>query len=89
MIKVVIKKMFLMIFIQKTVWQMLFVSVPADRVLSAKRAASAHSKAEAEKSVLVECAAALKDQEQQLGRKREQLELEAEIAATTAKPAIL
>lgn len=53
--------------------------------------ASAHIKAETERAVLVARAAALKEkhllevQEQQLGRRRQQLELEAEIAASTTK----
>ena len=58
-------------------------------------ASSAAIKAEAEKAALVALAAALKEkhaleeQEQQLKRKREQLDLEAEIAASTAKLAVL
>lgn len=58
-------------------------------------ASSAAIKAEAEKAALVALAAALKEkhaleeQEQQLKRKGEQLDLEAEIAASTAKLAVL
>ncbi len=57
---------------------------------SSSSTASLRIKAEAERAALVARAAALKgkhlleEQEQQLRRKREQLELEAEIAATTA-----
>ncbi|KAL0148095.1 hypothetical protein M9458_056635, partial [Cirrhinus mrigala] len=58
-------------------------------------ASSARIKAEAERAALVARVASLKgshaleEQEQQLRRKREQLDLEAELAASTAKLAVL
>lgn len=62
---------------------------------SSSSTASARIKAKAERAALVARAAALKEkhmleeQEQQLRRRRKQLELEAELAASTAKLAIL
>ncbi|KAL1267091.1 hypothetical protein QQF64_002766 [Cirrhinus molitorella] len=56
---------------------------------------SARIKAEADRAALVACVSALKhrhaleEQEQQLRRKREQLDLEVELAASTAKLAVL
>lgn len=62
---------------------------------SGQTAVSAHIKAEAEKAALLARSAmlkekhALEEQEAELKRKREQLELDAEIAASTAKLAVL
>lgn len=62
---------------------------------SGETISSAQNRAEAEKASLLAHAAtlhkrhALEAQEEQLGRKREQLELDAELAASTAKLAVL